>query len=729
MENIFDTAFELVISSLKNEGVYTWREFTQMRENDIRDLSDTNLKNQTRKNMIRLRRMVRFHVENKNNYPDPKAPKWYNRDTFDDYLDKELTETETVTETKSILRNTSTTDVPDNKVTEVEVQLASIATNNVQLLRKTRLPGTNRKYCSLIKWYNTQFEGRNFDKDSGNVILCNLMEHCQQANGMLASTKHTKMCTTKSSLIDQHKWDISKDVLDKFKELNGIFSMQKERTNNNGQEYTNPDMMDADLIHIVGTLISIHIKGIPNNVFQEYLKALTVRTLITRTTEMHMIALGSLKYYMEVKQDINTGKTVLDKNGKTEYVRSMQFTSVMMKGKGVGSSVLKFHENELGVHKNLILWWLVWCERRGIIDSAESVYAGEEQLTMNRELYETEIDLTAKAETANKAVNDQSHQYLSNSQTGEFPKRFFDELRKVDIKNIAAGTHKITTWVSCLCSGLVTSKRYDHERNASFSRVMEMTGYISSKEHRLGLTCFRSGGRQDLSSNNIDVGGIDRDHYLSVVAGHTRETNLRNYTNRNHFKSSYGNNIAQNGVCKEIVHMVGTKGIQTPAYEVHGYFHQDVTIIKDINILPSTVEFLQTHGKFQGDIPASDCVSNGDLFKCAMIGCNEQFKFLGDLVEHASKKGHPQGNWAVPCGNDTNSFYIYRKHITDCKKCKKQGDKVGMAFSNFKMASVENNKRRKKLAIGYLPCPVCELKFPHKKALKEHKNRKHKQCD
>jgi hypothetical protein len=51
-------------------------------------------------------------------------------------------ETETATETKSILRNTSNTDVPDNKVTEVEVQLASIATNNAQLLRETRLPGT-----------------------------------------------------------------------------------------------------------------------------------------------------------------------------------------------------------------------------------------------------------------------------------------------------------------------------------------------------------------------------------------------------------------------------------------------------------------------------------------------------------------------------------------------------------------------------------------------------------
>ena len=67
VENIFYTGYESVISSLKNEGVYTCREFTRLSENDIRDLSDTNLKNQTRKNMIRLRRMVRSHVKNENN--------------------------------------------------------------------------------------------------------------------------------------------------------------------------------------------------------------------------------------------------------------------------------------------------------------------------------------------------------------------------------------------------------------------------------------------------------------------------------------------------------------------------------------------------------------------------------------------------------------------------------------------------------------------------------------
>ena len=83
---------------------------------------------------------------------------------------------------------------------------------------------------------------------------------------------------------------------------------------------------------------------------------------------------------------------------------------------------------------------------------------------VNGELCKTEIELMAKAEVANKTtMNDKSHQYLSNFRMGEFPKRFFDKLQNVDIKNIAADTHKTTTWVSCLNSGLGISKRYKYE--------------------------------------------------------------------------------------------------------------------------------------------------------------------------------------------------------------------------------------------------------------------------
>ena len=494
------------------------------------------------------------------------------------------------------LREIMTKMLPDTKDTSKDNE--KIDEKTTELIRQFKfldneslLTNSLKKYKMSRDWYNNRFNNT-WNEDDPRVIVQRFTEFCTQSfltGDIMASTCKNKLTTCKFLLLRQGKMvnDSATALLDTA--ISYWSNTMKNRIQG-GQENANPNITEDDSLHIIGTIMKIYPDGIPNNIFQEILKLLFTQRVGRRMDEIHWIAIGSLVYLMEPVE----GK------GPNCYDRSITIEGVVVKGKGsVDNLTLRFYENTgYGIVKNTVLWFLCYCQRRGMIRSAHDVYHNKETFLNDPNRFETADELRKKVELGSKMSEQSLRQDIdlldfstndNNKKKKTSRKKTIQNLlsavRMLDATEDENGRSKEKMWVTCTTNdNLLTNIRYDHVNSRSFSMFGQKVGYTPHKLCRLGLTGCRAGHRTDVGDNT--VGGLDTDSYLNQVMGHSGSVGHDYYANHNALRKQYGSNLLQRGMDPELVHRVIKNHAHPAAYEIPTFFDKNVTIYNTLDKLP-----------------------------------------------------------------------------------------------------------------------------------------------